>query len=154
MPRDRRRMFDEEDVALSAFQSFCDRAARGQFPKLVDRDDLWRLLATLTTRKLYNHLRHQSRQKRGGGQSALSLLDEGDLSQILSREPTPAAVAQLADEYDNLFTKLNDSLLQTIAHRKLEGFSSEEIAAELNVSARTVDRKLALIRSVWEEEST
>ena len=32
MPRDRRRMFDEEDVALSAFQSFCDRAARDSSP--------------------------------------------------------------------------------------------------------------------------
>ena len=34
--------FDEEDVAISAFQSFCERAARGQFPKLNDRNDLWR----------------------------------------------------------------------------------------------------------------
>jgi DNA-directed RNA polymerase specialized sigma24 family protein len=158
MPRDRRREFDEEDVALSAFHSFCDRAARGQFPRLADRDDLWRLLATLTTRKLLSSLRHQSRQKRGGGRvvgEAGSRARDSDsteyLSEVLSREPSPAAVAELADECDRLFARLDDAVLKTIAVRKLEGFSSEEIAVELNISARTVDRKLSLIRAVWEE---
>ena len=33
--------FDEEDVAISAFQSFCDRAGQGQFPQLSGRDELW-----------------------------------------------------------------------------------------------------------------
>ena len=32
---------------LSAFPSFYDRAARGHFPRLSDRDDLGRLLATI-----------------------------------------------------------------------------------------------------------
>jgi ECF sigma factor len=32
---------DEEEVALSAFDSFYRRAERGQFPRLVDRNDLW-----------------------------------------------------------------------------------------------------------------
>jgi hypothetical protein len=126
MPRDRRREFDEEDVALSAFHSFCDRAARGQFPMLVDRDGLWRLLATLTTRKLFANIRHQSRQKRGGGQAAISTTDSDDLSRVLRREPTPAAAAQLADEYDSLFAKLDDPVLKTIALRKLEGFSRRD----------------------------
>ena len=31
---------DEEDVALSAFGSFCEGALRGRFPKLNDRTDL------------------------------------------------------------------------------------------------------------------
>ena len=42
---------DEEDAALSAFNSFCDGAARGKFPQLADRDDLWRLLVVITARK-------------------------------------------------------------------------------------------------------
>jgi DNA-directed RNA polymerase specialized sigma24 family protein len=67
LPAHRRRSFDEEDVALSAFQSFCDRAGRGQFPKLTGRDDLWQLLGTITVRKALDSLRTQNRQKRGGG---------------------------------------------------------------------------------------
>src|SRR4051794_14182513 len=42
---------DEEDVALSAFDSFCRGAAEGRFPRLEGRDDLWRLLVTITARK-------------------------------------------------------------------------------------------------------
>jgi hypothetical protein len=46
-----RAMADEEDVALSAFHSLCAAAARGGFSELNDRDDLWRLLVTITARK-------------------------------------------------------------------------------------------------------
>src|SRR6516164_8814650 len=34
-----RRVADEEDVALSAFDSFCRQAEKGRFPQLLDRDD-------------------------------------------------------------------------------------------------------------------
>jgi hypothetical protein len=32
---------DEEDVALSAFKSFCLNVEGGRFPELLDRNDLW-----------------------------------------------------------------------------------------------------------------
>ncbi len=44
-----RRVSDEEDVALSAFESFYRRAERDQFPKLEDREDLWQLLFDVLT---------------------------------------------------------------------------------------------------------
>src|SRR5271156_4560636 len=96
LPSHTRRSFDEEDVALSAFQSFCDRAGRGQFPPLSDRDDLWRLLATITVRKAIDTMRHQTRKKRGGGnvlgESALLVgagPDGEGLTEVLGRDPTP-----------------------------------------------------------------
>src|SRR5947207_15944655 len=61
-----RRAADEEDVALSAFDSFCRNAGAGRFPDLADRDGLWRLLAAFTVRKATRHLRDAARQKRGG----------------------------------------------------------------------------------------
>ena len=42
---------DEEDVALSALNSFFEGVAQGRFPLLCDRDDLWRLLVHITARK-------------------------------------------------------------------------------------------------------
>ena len=42
--------------------------------------------------------------------------------------------------------------LKTVALRKLEGYDVQEIAAELGASTRTVERKLRLIRAIWEEE--
>src|SRR3982751_1385339 len=57
-----RRAADEEDVALSAFDSFCRRAERGQFPRLADRDDLWQLLVVITVRKAANLMHHEGRK--------------------------------------------------------------------------------------------
>lgn len=154
LPQGTRRAYDEEDVALSAFRVFCEGAGRGLFPRLEDRDDLWRVLATITTRKLFSSMRHQTRQKRGGGnllgESAL-VGDGADLSALLSREPTPHEAAAVADEYDRLFARLDDPVLQDVARRRLEGQASAEIAAALGTSVRTVDRKLSLVRAIWEE---
>jgi DNA-directed RNA polymerase specialized sigma24 family protein len=161
LPGHRRRAFDEEDVAISAFHSFCDRAGRGQFPRLDDRDDLWRLLATLTVRKAALTIRHQTRKKRGGGlvlgESALVGANNTDaagggegLGAFLSREPSPEDAARFTDEYDHLLGKLEDPTLKAVALGKLDGRTSDEIAAKLGVTTRTVDRKLKLIRAIWE----
>ena len=61
---------DEEDAALSAFDSLCAGLAKGQYPQLADREDLWRLLVVITTRKVRAQARRGLRQKRGGGRSA------------------------------------------------------------------------------------
>src|SRR5262249_10982176 len=58
-----RRAADEEDVALSAFHSFCRAAQR--FPRLNDRDDLWQVLVMLTARKAFQERRGQQALKRG-----------------------------------------------------------------------------------------
>src|SRR6516225_466780 len=58
-----RRVADEEDVALSAFDSFCRNAGEGRFPDLLDRDSLWRLLVVLTARRAARLVRDQARQK-------------------------------------------------------------------------------------------
>ena len=70
-----RRAADEEDVALSAFDSFCRAAGQDRFPQLHDRLDLWQLLVLLTARKASDLAQHERRQKRGGG----AVLDEAAL---------------------------------------------------------------------------
>jgi DNA-directed RNA polymerase specialized sigma24 family protein len=157
LPGHARRAFDEEDIALSAFRSFCARIEKGQFPRMDDRDDLWRVLSTITTRKAVDTVRHQTRQKRGGGRvlGESAVAGDGDadgLARFLSREPTPEDAAEFTDQYERLLGRLEDPTLKTIALRRLEGYSSEEIAAALGTSARTVDRKLGLIRAIWQEE--
>ena len=54
---------DEEDVAQSMFKSFCLRQQRGEFD-LAGRDELWRLLVTITIRKARNAAKAQRRDKR------------------------------------------------------------------------------------------
>ena len=56
-----RRASDEEDVALSVLRCLYDGAARGQFA-LVNRQELWQLLAAITVRKVIDHQRRLSVQ--------------------------------------------------------------------------------------------
>ena len=58
---------DEEDAALSAFDSFCTGAMQGRYPQLSDRDDLWHLLVVITARKAYDQLERAGSKNSGGG---------------------------------------------------------------------------------------
>ena len=63
----RRRVADEEDAALGAFDSFCRGAREGRFPLLSDRHNLWPLLVLITSRKAIDLVQQEGRKKRGGG---------------------------------------------------------------------------------------
>jgi DNA-directed RNA polymerase specialized sigma24 family protein len=150
---------DEEDVALSALDSFCRRAQQGQFPDLQDRDDLWHFLMVITVRKALNQAKHERRHKRGGAlphtptkPRADSASEETALEQILSSEPTPEAAVEMAEEYARLIEGLGDAELRSIALLKLEGNTTPQIAAKLGRALRTVERRLQLIRRTWEQE--
>src|SRR5260370_27999503 len=58
---------DEEDAALSAFDTFCRGAEQGKFPQLRDRNNLWRLLGVITARKGIDQVQRARTQKAGGG---------------------------------------------------------------------------------------
>jgi DNA-directed RNA polymerase specialized sigma24 family protein len=146
---------DEEDVAISALDSFCRNAREGRFPQLADGDGLWRLLVVITARKAAHLLRDQGRQKRSGGRGTYSGPSDSSgnqpaLDQLIGNEPSPEFAAQVAEEYERLLSLLDDDQ-RAIAIAKLEGLTNEQIAARLNRALRTVERKLKLIRSIWEQ---
>lgn len=153
------RLADEEDVALSAFASFCRAAEAGRYPQLSDRDDLWRLLFAITENKAHNLIRDERRQKRGGGavvtEAGLNRPTDSahvGLDQFAGREPTPEFAVQLAEECQRLLALLDDAELQTIAIWKMEGATTAEISDRLGCAVSTVERRLRLIRQVWAEE--
>jgi DNA-directed RNA polymerase specialized sigma24 family protein len=150
-----RRAADEEDVALSVFESFCRRAGDGQFPRLQDRDDLWQLLFVMAIRKAINLARREGRRSRGGGrvQSFADLAGmERDL--VLDAEPTPALTAQVIEECQRLLARLGDERLRSVAVWKMEGFTNAKIAHRLSYVEQTVKRKLRVIRQLWAEEAS
>ena len=150
-------MGEEEDIALSAFNSFCEGAAQGRFPNLDDRDNLWRLLVRITFRKARKRLRAEQTIKRGGGQvrrfADLALDDNGEIADPLDSlrdpEPSPLLAAMIAEEFHRLLESLGDDRLRQIARDKLDGFTNEEIADRLGCARQTVSRKLEIIRKSW-----
>jgi DNA-directed RNA polymerase specialized sigma24 family protein len=139
---------DEEDVAISAFHSFCDAAAAHRFPRLDNRDDLWQLLVVLTARKAIDQRKYASRQKRA--HNATVALDDTILDVVIGTDPDPAFAALVADEFRVLMDRLDDPQLRQIALRKLEGYTNDDVASELGCTVRTVGRRLALIRDLWQ----
>jgi DNA-directed RNA polymerase specialized sigma24 family protein len=156
-----RRVADEEDVAISVFDTLCRGAVAGRFTQLADRDDLWRLLIAITQQKAVDQIRRLTRDKRGGGAVRgdsvfIKLAADGDGSvqgfeAVLSADPTPELLASMDEEYQRLLALLRNDTLRQIAIWRMEGYSNEEIAGRLRCTTRSVERKLKLIREKWTE---
>src|SRR5438874_13579799 len=110
----RRRGADEEDVVQDALHSFFKGVAGGRFPRLDDRDNLWRLLVVITARKALDQLAHERSKKQGGGtlqgesriSPGASGWDAAAIEQVVGDEPTPEFAAQVAEEYHRLLDLL------------------------------------------------
>jgi RNA polymerase sigma factor (sigma-70 family) len=148
---------DEEDVLQSMYKSFCIRQRRGDFD-LANRDELWNLLVRITIRKARNTAnRHRQDKRDVRREDAAAAVDHSGadlpgtiLDQIDSDGPTPAEAALLNEALERRFQMLNDPGLRQIALWKLEGYTNPEIAAQLDCTLRTVERKLERIRAYWE----
>ena len=160
IPNDLRRHTDEEDVALSVMNSFfCGVRQGDRFQKLDDQNDLWQILGMLTRQKLAKHIRRQKAQKRGSGhvrgESIFIMRDDNSTAAgienqaIAQNDGLDAFVGN--EEIDMLMARLDSQLLREIAMLKLQGYEHDEIAKQLEVSVRTVGRKLQLIRDSWRE---
>jgi DNA-directed RNA polymerase specialized sigma24 family protein len=150
---------DEEDAALSAFDSFCRGAARGRYSWLSDRDGLWRLLVVITVRKAVDQIQRRNAAKRGAARvvGESDLVDgDGDsaaagLDRFVGPGPSPELAALVAEEYRRLRSRLGDDSLRLVLDLSLEGYRREEIAERIGRTVKTVGRKLDVIRAVWLE---
>jgi len=147
---------DEEDVALSAINSFCRAVQAGRYPQIEDPGNLWKLLMKITLHKVFHLLRNEHCQKRGGERRQLESMGKADqesvLSQLAGPEPSPQLAAQFAEQYEHLMAKLPNATLTEITVLRMEGYSNSEIAARLGKSERTIERKLNLVRQIWESD--
>jgi RNA polymerase sigma factor (sigma-70 family) len=152
-----RRVADEDDVVVAAFERFLAGVQQGRFPRLTDRDDLWAILFTITDRLAARQVRDQFRDKRGGGEvrgdSALRSA-EGEAIEPADDDPTPAEAALMQDSLARLLAELDDDELRAITLARLEGCSNAEIAVQIGRSEMTVLRRLELIRATWEAIDT
>ena len=150
----RRVLADEEDVALQSFTELFRGLKRGQYPALENRDSLWRLLVTVAGRNVIDEVNRESRLKRGGGkvmlESSLSTDDsENFLDNLASSEASPEVHAMVTERCADLLESLEDPELQAIAVMKMSGLNNQEIANSLGKGNRTIERRLADIRSLW-----
>ncbi len=167
----RRAVADEEDIALSAFKSFCLGFQQGKFQPDGNPENLWPLLVTLTLNKTFDHLRREQRLKRGGagmkskgdddGRSRAPIedarkvdIDADAYVNLISHEPTPEMQVAAEEAFEQLLQTLDatqDASLREILLLSIVGNSTQEVATELECTVRTVQRKLQTIRALWEQ---
>lgn len=144
---------DAEEVVQSVFVSFWQRTRERGFDAALNRNELWKLLATITARKALNRIRNAHAQKRGGGQVRLEADIEHrpgepiELAELAAVQP--AQVFGLACE--DLLSKLDEEC-RTIAILKTMNHTNLEIADLLQCTERKVERKLELTRRIWEQK--
>ena len=143
-----RAVADEEDVALSAFLSFCRAPGDPARTPEMNRAKLWNLLAAITANKAARHVTRETRLKRGGGYQRRPA---DDLHGVEAAGPPPDAVAAAADEVRRLIDGLGDPDLQAVALLRMEGYATDEIAGRLGCAPRTVERRLRVIRCLLAE---
>ena len=124
---------DAESIANSAMKSFF-RQYTGDRMALTDWQDLWNLLAKIALNKLSNRLRQFQRQSR-------------DVGREFECNGTEAARLTDGPEAEAVVNELLDRLREgataeerTVLDLSLLGYSVAEIAAEVGVSNRTVQR--------------
>ena len=155
LPSSSRSMADEEDIVLSAMKSFCIGIRDGRFPELSGRESLWRLLLTITLRKLADKQNYDSRGKRDVARlqnsDAAPEKHDDEIYAFISREPNPEVAAECAEQIGSLLESLEHEDLKKIALMKMEGYTNIEVANEVKCSITSIERKLRTIRSIWSQ---
>lgn len=153
-----RRAADEEDVVMLAFRAFLTGVEEGRFLDLDGREDLWQVLVMLIERQAIALRRRELALKRGGGETrgeSVFINDAGKDSQPtgpdrqVGREPSPALAVEMAERVQLLLDQLSDDTQRQIVLGKLEGKTNQEIAGELGINLRSIERKLSMIRDKW-----
>jgi RNA polymerase sigma factor (sigma-70 family) len=153
------RAVDEEDIAASVFESLCRGASEGRLKDLNNRDELWWLLLALTRRKIANHVRRETAEKRGGGTVKTETDLNGknpriviSLDELISHEPTPDFLATLEEQFNFLLSRLECGQMRDMVRMRIEGKTVKEIAEAMTVSDRTVQRKMKVALGIWAKE--
>ena len=143
---------DEEDVALSAMHSFFAAVEQGDY-EIDSRNALWRLLVTITYRKISRELRRQSTQKRGGGVPHVGNQDGADgndlIQSIADSSQMPEFVEDVHEQCEEMLQVLPDEAMRLTAQMKLEGCSHEEISDVLRCKINVTKERLRKIREIW-----
>ncbi len=140
---------DEEAVTCSVFESIWRAASQGRLNTIESTDELWWWLLRTAQRKVVNHARYESAEKRGKKVHVASINDANGLRDFLSVDPDPEYLAILAEEYELAISALGDQQLKQIAVMRLAGATHSEIVQQLDVAPATVTRKLRRIYEIW-----
>ena len=147
-----------EDIAIVALMSFFKAAQGRGHQKLTNCQDMRNILNGVARNKVNDARKREQAQKRGHGkvrpEAALNGSDDTHrgLDQFAAAQITPDDVVAAVAEVSRLLDLLDEEELRSVALMKMEDYKNREIAAALDLSESTVERKLKRIRMIWQSK--
>ncbi len=170
------RVVDEEDLAQEAMIALLQGAPKGRFRELDNRQDLWQVLTMLAKRRAIDQRRRETAQIReedkvrgesvfdspAGSSSEIGGLDGHPEGRPVPRPELPPWMITLIEEEFQQWMDLLDAVdrkspksrirLQEIAQLRFESYTVAEIAKRFECSTRTIEKRLNLIREIWNRQ--
>lgn len=161
----RLRTFDEEDVANESLWEFYAGMAAGRFSHLQGHRQHWSLLVCMTRRRAIDMLRRSTAQHRNPGRLRGESVFQYNTILDVPRGQKPGgddvvteAVMVEDNEEVRFFLEFlaacdKDIPLHVIAQLRMDGLSNPDIARQLDLSLRAVERSAARIRNLWRQHA-
>jgi RNA polymerase sigma-70 factor, ECF subfamily len=146
-----RRKVDPEDVVQSAYKSFFLRYGAGKL-EVEDWGNLWGLLTMITLRKCLDRVEYHRAGRRDVQREAAAQPGTPGTEpwwQAVAREPTPEEAAVLAELVEQLLRGLEEEE-RPVLEMSLQGYTTQEISAQLGRSERSVRRLRQRVRKQLE----
>lgn len=148
-----KRDFDEEDVALSALNSFFKGVKEGRL-EVGSHDELWKILAVIAARKVVKQKRKAFSQKRGSGRIRGESVFQHDDNEVgfdfvLDENQMPEFEDLILNSCDEMLSLLKNEKTKRTAILRMQGFSIAEISSNLDCSVARTKQRLANIREIW-----
>ncbi len=142
---------DPEDIVQSVFRTFFVRLKDGQFA-FQDEDDLCKLLMRITLHKTLRQVAFHKAAKR----DPYLETNQGDchrdqLLAVLDEEPSAEATVAFLDQLEHFLEQLEPQT-RRILEMRVQGYTNEEIAKELNVYDRKIRRAIERVRDLARQE--
>lgn len=151
LPRLLRRRFDSEDFVQAVWSSFL--TDEGLLDKFAEVQDLRRYLGGAAANKVLmairSHIETEARNMKleVSFDEARSSEDRNNTAEPVSNSPGPASEVMASDLRSTRIAKLPRQV-QELLRLKEEGHTNEQVAQELGISKRSVERGLAKLREV------
>ncbi|MEW4561528.1 ECF-type sigma factor [Bremerella sp. JC770] len=150
-----RRVVDEEDIAIATMHVCLDKIQRGMLTALSNREQLWRMMATVASRQVIDLRRRVYANCRGGGtvrgESVFFHEDGSGISQVADKQSPIDSYDNLREDVRAFVASLEDDNLRKIAELSLAGLDTSEISKRVGRTRRTVQRRLRMLHDAWQE---
>ena len=154
-------------MAQEAILAVIDGIRKRKFDRLRDRDDLIRLLRSVTRRAALKVKRYQEARIRaprpvevvaepGGTAVALrwTCRTEEVLAHVAGRERGPEEVAAIREEFLAVLAVLADDVNRHLLLLMLEGYTQAEIAERFDCCKRTITLRYQRVRAIIQNRAT